>query len=285
MTMRSVKDTYDDWASFYHRMYPTPAHGIEEARRALVATLPEGGGPGKSALDVGCGTGFSSAALARFGYCVTGWDLSTKSLERARAMFQVMGLTAEFVRADILEPPHPGARNCEFDVVIALASVIAHFETGDAQGRAITNLAGLVAPGGCLVLGLHDYERLLRIEPDDAIGEWAIIHQSEGETVHARRRIWRGNPRERLHTSIYYQILDGRELRVIETRYRAITFMEVTECLAGAGMADIRWLQPASTGYYQPLCIAHRPLAGERPADETGRRIVVHRVQRRRTPV
>lgn len=284
MAARSVIDTYDDWASFYHRMYPTPGHGIEEARRALAATLPDSVSPGKSALDVGCGTGFSTAALARFGYRVTGWDISIKSLARARAMLQAMGLPAEFNRVDILSPPRDDTGHFEFDVVIALASVIAHFETEGAQGRAIANLAGLVAPGGCLVLGLHDYERLLRMEPDDAIGEWTIIHQSDGEIVHARRRTWRGNPRERLHTSIYYQILDGHELHVIETRYRAITFMEVTEVLSRAGMVDVRWLQPVSTGYYQPLCIARRPLTSERPAHDGGRRIVVHRVQRRRTP-
>ena len=129
MTTRSVKDTYDDWAAFYHRMYPTPAHGIEEARRALAAVLPEAASD-RTALDVGCGIGFSAAALAKLGYRVTAWDLSPKSLERAQALLNATGLTADLAEVDILKPPFVDVASPAFDIVTAFASVIPRWSAG-----------------------------------------------------------------------------------------------------------------------------------------------------------
>jgi SAM-dependent methyltransferase len=64
-------------------------------------------------LDLGCGTGSLSRLAARQGHRVTGVDLSTAMLARARA--KCAGLDAEFLAGDASAPP-VGERR--FDVVL-----------------------------------------------------------------------------------------------------------------------------------------------------------------------
>ena len=63
-------------------------------RRKVEAALALGGFPPRDAiLEVGCGTGDYSLLLARTGYRITGVDLSSKSIEAARAKASILGVS------------------------------------------------------------------------------------------------------------------------------------------------------------------------------------------------
>ena len=72
--------------------------------------------PGASILDVGCGTGRHSIELARRGYAVTGIDLSTGMLGRAREKASEAGVQVNWMRADARRFSFNG----EFDGAIGL---------------------------------------------------------------------------------------------------------------------------------------------------------------------
>lgn len=55
---------------------------------------------GASILDVGCGTGRHSVALAQHGFAVTGIDLSDDMLEKARSRAAAVGTKATFLQRD-----------------------------------------------------------------------------------------------------------------------------------------------------------------------------------------
>lgn len=55
---------------------------------------------GASILDVGCGTGRHSVALAQHGFAVTGIDLSEHMLEKARARAAAANLNVAFIQCD-----------------------------------------------------------------------------------------------------------------------------------------------------------------------------------------
>jgi trans-aconitate 2-methyltransferase len=127
-----------------------------EAAERLVRALPDG--DYRSLLDVGCGTGFATLAMAaRFPIeTVTGIDVSAQMLERMRVkLADLPGVAATLHVADVLDMPVPdGAFDC------VLASMALHWFPRRAD--AIEALAAKVAPGG--VLGLvapgpgHDFE-------------------------------------------------------------------------------------------------------------------------------
>lgn len=73
--------------------------------------------PGSTFLDVGCGSGQLALIAARAGALVTGCDIATNWIERARARAAAEGLSARFDEADAEALPYP---DHHFDVVASL---------------------------------------------------------------------------------------------------------------------------------------------------------------------
>jgi 2-polyprenyl-3-methyl-5-hydroxy-6-metoxy-1,4-benzoquinol methylase len=96
-------------------------------------------------LEVGCGTGRFSRALAARGHRVTGIDLSAEMVRVARSR-TLPDVPATFECADLLQV---SAGECAYDAVVSIAML--HHVAADA---AIRRMAGLVRPGGVLVI--HD---------------------------------------------------------------------------------------------------------------------------------
>jgi 2-polyprenyl-3-methyl-5-hydroxy-6-metoxy-1,4-benzoquinol methylase len=96
-------------------------------------------------LDVPCGAGRHTLALARAGYRVTAIDLSEEAISRARAAGK--GLTADFRRGDM--------RSLEldecFDGILCLGNSLSYFPPGEMRAF-VASLAARVAVGGRLIL-------------------------------------------------------------------------------------------------------------------------------------
>lgn len=73
--------------------------------------------PGSQLLDVGCGSGQLALIAAKDGLEVTGVDVASNLVERARARAQAEGLRARFEEADAEALPFEDA---SFDVVVSL---------------------------------------------------------------------------------------------------------------------------------------------------------------------
>ncbi len=98
---------------------------------------------GETALDLGCGIGRHSLALARLGYVTTAFDASLAGLEYTRQAAEEEGLALIFERGSMTDLPFPDA---SFDYVLAL-NVIYH---GDASvvRRTIAEIRRVLKPGG-----------------------------------------------------------------------------------------------------------------------------------------
>lgn len=157
-----------------------PLHDLNPVRLAWVAGRVALAG--RRVLDVGCGGGLLSEALARAGAEVTGIDLAPAVLEVARMHLVESGLTVDYreVSAEDLAAAEPG----RYDVVTCM-ELIEHVPDPASLLRAC---AGLLRPGGKLFLstlnrtpqsfaaaiagaeyvlrllprGTHDYSKFLR---------------------------------------------------------------------------------------------------------------------------
>jgi len=107
------------------------------------ADLVEGLGP-QSVLDAGCGTGRVAIELARRNLDVTGVDVDSSMLDKARAKAPEL----RWIRADLAEVD----LGRTFDVVVLAGNVMIFLAPGT-EGAVVANLARHVAPGGWLVAG------------------------------------------------------------------------------------------------------------------------------------
>ena len=97
-------------------------------------------GPGMAVLDVGCGTGASSLAMAQGGAKVTGVDISKPMLGLARERAAKAGLDISFMEADASAYPFAPV----FDLIFSRFGVMFF----DAPVAAFANMRKGLKPGG-----------------------------------------------------------------------------------------------------------------------------------------
>lgn len=110
---------------------------------AEVAELTPG-----TALDAGSGEGADAIWLARRGWRVTGVDLSSTALDRARAHADELGLDVSWQQQDLAESPVAD----RYDLV---AAHFLHLPAGPRRAL-FRHLSTAVAPGGTLLVVGHD---------------------------------------------------------------------------------------------------------------------------------
>ncbi|MGB3313660.1 MAG: class I SAM-dependent methyltransferase, partial [Albidovulum sp.] len=199
----SFKNIYEDWADSYDLMYRHKDGGIEEFNRLCAKVLP----PDlkrKRILEIGCGTGQAAAALALAGHQVTAIDFSPKKLEIARGRAARLGLDIDFQEVDFLEK----SKGEPFDVALALSSFVTHFLEEERQMRCIRRFRDCLTPDGIAIVGIYDYGKIMRNEPDLAISHVAPIPRQGGDMLYFQRRTWTGEPRNPVHRCCYFMVPD-----------------------------------------------------------------------------
>lgn len=145
----------------YLRVYApklTPEGTALEADR-IVALLTLA--PGASVLDVACGQGRHSIALAARGFRVTGLDLSPYLLARAREEAGRARVDVRWVEADMREIPFQD----EFDAAISVFTSFGYLEDEAQDARVLASIARALRPGGRFLLeAMHRENLLTRLE-------------------------------------------------------------------------------------------------------------------------
>ena len=124
---------------------------LEEFRSTLIPWLDRANHlAGKNILEIGCGTGSSTIALAEQGARVTALDVVDSSLTVARDRCRVYGLDASFENANATEVKNLFAEQ-EFDFIIFFAAL--EHMTHDERIIAMRDTWDMLPPGGlwCVV--------------------------------------------------------------------------------------------------------------------------------------
>jgi SAM-dependent methyltransferase len=145
---------------FWRVMYPYMFDGQrfaaadEQVRKILKLTGVRRG----AVLDLCCGPGRHSVALAKRGFQVTGVDRTRFLLNKARRHAKSARAKVEFVHSDMREFVRPGA----FRLALNLFTSFGYFDKKEDDRRAARNIFESLKPGGVCVIDVMGKERLAR---------------------------------------------------------------------------------------------------------------------------
>ncbi|MDX2150649.1 MAG: class I SAM-dependent methyltransferase [Bryobacteraceae bacterium] len=145
------------WAALLQHFFTEDrwsAAALEAEKAAALLKLQ----PGAAVLDLGCGPGRHSLALARLGYQVTGVDRTHLYIEEAQKRAVRDRLALELVHEDMRRFVRPQA----FDGAVNLLSSFGYFEDKNEDLLVLRNLRQSLKPGAAVVLDLYSKELVAR---------------------------------------------------------------------------------------------------------------------------
>ena len=194
----------------------------DEIERVLALTGIEGG----AVLDIGCGPGRHSVALAKRGFEVTGVDVTPCLLRRAKELARSEGLEVEWILADMREFVRPAG----FDLVISMFTSFGYFDTAEENERVLGNFRESLRPGGACVVDVIGKEVLARVfEPT------AATTLEGSAVVFERREVARDW--SRMH--VVWTLVDGDRATHFELDHAIYSAQELKDRLRHAGFSSV----------------------------------------------
>lgn len=174
-----------DWftdESFWARLYPVlfPPARIERAFEEVAQLVELSGVDSGRALDLCCGAGRHAVALAKRGFDVTGVDLSTFLLDKARGAAEEAKVSVEWVTDDMRRFVRPGA----YDLVLNLFTSFGYFALQADDVKALKNMVASLTEGGAVVIDVIGKEALaerlpLNRQPTEEVDGSLLIQRVE----------------------------------------------------------------------------------------------------------
>jgi SAM-dependent methyltransferase len=145
------------WQELSSYLFPPErfAQAEEEVEQIIALTKPRG----DHVLDLACGPGRHSVALAKYGYRVTGVDQSAFLLEKAKDEARLAGVDITWILDDMRHFREQDA----FDLVINMYTSFGYFERADDDRQVLQNIFESLRVGGKVLLEMMGKERLAAI--------------------------------------------------------------------------------------------------------------------------
>lgn len=213
-------------AGFYHDW--ALAERFERAERETDFIVEALGLPaGAAILDLCCGEGRHTVALARCGYRMTGLDLSALHLRYARRAAREAGVAIRWHRGDMRDIPWQG----EFDAVINMFTAFGYFDSDAEDAKVLDGIARALKPRGKFLIDFINRERVMRqFRPKD----WEehdgriLLHERHWDLATGRN-----------HDGLTVVEPDGSR-RTTATSVRMYTYVELKALLVRAGFGSVQ---------------------------------------------
>jgi SAM-dependent methyltransferase len=212
MRSRRKKEWFDNNA-FWQELYPFMfreqrfTNAPVEIQKALSLTKPNG----KNALDLCCGPGRCSIALAKAGLQVTGVDRTKFLLNKARARARKVKAKVEWVQMDMRDFIRPGA----FNLVLSMFTSFGYFDNKREDLEVLKHILTSLKPGGVCLIDVIGKEWLAKafqpttsdILPDGTTliqrheifdewtrvqNEWTLVRKGRAKTFRFHHTIYSG---------------------------------------------------------------------------------------------
>jgi SAM-dependent methyltransferase len=251
-TMNSDTSFYDDLASIYHLVYQDWATSIDRQGRQLAALFGRKWPNSRNILDVACGIGTQTLALARVGFNLTASDLSSAAVDRAKLEAETRGLTIGFSVCDMREAhAHHGGG---FDIAICADNSLPHLLTDVDLRRALQQMYDCVRPGGGCVLTVRDYDS----EPRGRNIFKPYGVRVEGEKRYMLFQVWDFDDHY-CNITLYCveEILSTGQVatRTMRSKYYAVSTTLLLKLMKQVGFQGVERLDDV---FYQPVLIGSK---------------------------
>jgi SAM-dependent methyltransferase len=160
VTPKRKKEWFDDdefWRALAPFLFTEErlAAADDHVEKALALARPRG----RRALDLACGPGRCSIALAQRDFEVTGVDRTKLLLDRARRRARRAGLAVEWVRSDMRD----FVREEAFDLALNMFTSFGYFDDKEEDATVLRNVLTSLRPGGIFLLEMVGKEYLAAI--------------------------------------------------------------------------------------------------------------------------
>ena len=164
-SMADLAQPYDKLAAHYDQIFEDWEVSITRQAAVLTSILNHEFGDSRliRVLDCACGIGTQSLGLAMNGFDVTGCDISSGAIQRARSEASKRGLSIPFSVADMVQLS--AIPKSSFDAVICIDNSLPHLPTDEDLLQAARQAYGKLRTGGSFVGSIRDYDRLVVERP------------------------------------------------------------------------------------------------------------------------
>ena len=250
----SAQQFYDDMSDYYHLIFEDWDKSIERQSVIINSILLQYGiSKEMSLLDCACGIGTQTLGLAKFGYNVSGSDISQKEIERARKEAQARSICVEFLKADFCALSD--VFDVKFDAIMAMDNALPHLTELTELQKALSSIYAQIKPEGIFIASIRDYDEILKTKPLSPSPY--IIKTSLGKRIVFQLWDWDKD----VYSFTQYIITDESdtpETIKFSCRYRAVTRSELTDILYFIGFQKVEWIMPENSNFYQPIVIARK---------------------------
>ena len=161
-------------------------------------------------LDLACGIGRHSTALAQRGYRVIGLDISETFLKRARMLAEERGVEVEFRRGDMRSvEEHLQDHAGYFNAVINMFTSLSYYDR-ETDLDIIRQLHALTKPGGTLVIDIANRDWIIK-----NFGAKDVQYHEDGRVQTIERRFDLED--SRAHNTWRFYVKQGEDLKHQET--------------------------------------------------------------------
>lgn len=253
--MTTATNFYDALAPMFDVMTDWDARLAAEGP-FLAALLQEAGA--QTVMDAACGSGGHALWLARQGYRVAGADVSPAMIEIARRKVTEAGLDVPFAMADLANLQSATTNPQSFDAVLCLGNSLPHLLTQADLVAGLRGMAGVLRPGGTLVLQNLNYDLRWQRQPRWFAAQGGVL---DGQEV----LVWRfadydlSAGRIAFHIALFKKEVSGWQVEVHTTPQRPLFQADLAAALAEAGFTAARWLGR--------MALPAEPFAKERSPD------------------
>lgn len=225
---RRKREWFDDdtfWRDLYPHMFPESRlkAATPESMKVLRLVRPRG----RAVLDLCCGPGRFSIALAKRKCKVTGVDRTRYFLAKARAQARAAGVRVEWIRQDMRD----FVRRDAFDLAISMFTSFGYFDDKDEDLRVLENVLESLRPGGAFLIETLGKERLARI-----FAPATVDARPDGTLIVQRHEVFDDWTRMRNH----WTLIRGGRAKTYTFHHTLFSGQELRSRMEQAGFVDVR---------------------------------------------